>query len=81
MTLTEFLQSIDFTATEKLLVVVLLHLHNNQPFRMSLKEAQVLVGTSYVTAQKSLKHLTEEKVLSCCLKRDNKPAEYVILLE
>lgn len=81
MIISKFLESKEFTATEKLLVMSLLHLYNKRPFRLSLRDAQQLVDTSYVTAQKSLKHLTDKKILSSKLERDNKPTEYAILLE
>jgi hypothetical protein len=81
MILTEFIQSSEFTSTEKLIIVYMLHKNNSEEFEISLKDMQPLIGISYVTAQKSLKNLTEKKVLSASLVRNNTPTKYVILLD
>lgn len=79
MTLTEFVQSDDFTSTEKLIITYML-LNNNRNFSLSLKELQLVFNLSYLTAQKSMKNLTNSKILSASLVRDNSPTKYVILL-
>lgn len=80
MTLTEFVQSIDFTSTEKLIITYML-CNNNRNFSYSLAELQVIFGISYLTAQKSMKNLTKQQIVSAELIRDNSPTSYAILLD
>ena len=80
MTLTEFVQSLDFTSTEKLIVTYMLR-NNNTTFSYSLVNLQSIFGISYVTAQKSMKNLTNKKILCASITRDNSPTSYVIVLD
>lgn len=80
MNITEFVQSTDFTATEKLIIVYMLY-KNNRNFSSSLRELQELIGVSYVTAQKSLKNLANKGIVLSFSKRDNSPTYYAILLD
>lgn len=80
MTKTEFYASSEFTIAEKLIVSYMLQF-TNTVFDLSLRELTKLLSISYATAQKSMKNLTKNNVLSSSRLPDNSPTIYCILLD